>query len=264
MQTPELLSRMRGFYIRRAARVFGRRPFAVTTEVPLISFTFDDFPRSALLRGGAILATYGLRGTYYASLGLMGKQASTGTMFLREDLKLALQQGHEIGCHTFSHCPAGETPTNLFEESVLQNRSELADLSLKYEFRTFSYPISMPRVRTKERVARHFACCRGGDQDLNAGVADLNCLSAYFLEKTRDNPVAAKRLIERNRLVKGWLIFATHDISDTPTPWGGTPEYFSDIVRCAVDSGAQILPVIEALESLERNNIGQRQQRSAR
>jgi peptidoglycan/xylan/chitin deacetylase (PgdA/CDA1 family) len=243
---------MRAFYTRRAARILARRPFAINTVVPLISFTFDDFPRSALLSGGAILASHGLRGTYYASLGLMGKQAATGTMFIQEDLKLALQQGHEIGCHTFTHCAAGETPTNLFEESVLQNRFDLSRISLGTDFRTFSYPISVPRVRTKQRVARYFACCRGGDQDLNVGTTDLNCLSAYFMEKTRDNPAAAKGLIARNRQLKGWLIFATHDICDTPTPWGCRPDYFADIVQCAVDSGAQILPVIEALETLKR------------
>jgi hypothetical protein len=54
-----------------ATRVLFRRQFAVTTDVPLISFTFDDFPRSAFVEAGSILTRYGAVGTYYASLGLM-------------------------------------------------------------------------------------------------------------------------------------------------------------------------------------------------
>ena len=56
-------------------------------ESPVISFTFDDFPRSALLNAGAILRERGLAGTYYASFGLMGTKAPTGEMFEREDLR---------------------------------------------------------------------------------------------------------------------------------------------------------------------------------
>ena len=252
--TRRLWRRIRGFYVRRAARVLARRNFAINARTPFISFTFDDFPRSALQVGGAILKAHELRATYYASLGLMGTQAPTGTMFLRDDLESLLGQGHELGCHTFGHLHAGVTATSLFEESILRNRAELANLSRNVRFRTFSYPIGEPRVRTKQRISQHFACCRGGGQDLNAGIADLNCLSAYFLEQSRDNPTAVKNLIERNRRLNGWLILATHDISETPTPWGCRPAFFEEIVQYAQQSGAQILPVVEALEALESNS----------
>src|SRR5215831_4131083 len=79
-------------------RHFIRRPFPVRTAVPIVSFTFDDFPRSALLRAAPILKRYGVRGTYYASLGLMGTQGPPGAMFQAEDLGELVQQGHELGC----------------------------------------------------------------------------------------------------------------------------------------------------------------------
>src|SRR5438046_156889 len=91
-----LWARLQSRYIRSSARLFCRRPFAINGEGPLISFSFDDFPRSALYVGGAILQRFGLTGTYYASLGLMGQQSPTGTMFLLEDLKTLLDQGHEL------------------------------------------------------------------------------------------------------------------------------------------------------------------------
>ncbi len=223
----------------------------IRAQHPFISFTFDDFPRSALLVGGAILNRFGLAGTYYASLGLMGKEAAAGPIFVSSDLTTLLEQGHELGCHTFSHCHSWETATATFEHSITENRAALKDFLPGAEFKTFSYPISPPRARTKAKIAKHFLCCRGSGQTLNAGTTDLNQLSAYFLEKSRHNIQSVKNLIEQNRQDRGWLIFATHDISDDPSPFGCTPEFFQDVVQYAVRSGARVLPVVKALEVLQ-------------
>ena len=42
---------------------FGRRQFRLRSDAPYVSFTFDDFPRSAYLEGGRVLAERGARGT---------------------------------------------------------------------------------------------------------------------------------------------------------------------------------------------------------
>jgi peptidoglycan/xylan/chitin deacetylase (PgdA/CDA1 family) len=242
--------RVCGRYRRESSRRFFRRPFTIQTETPFISFTFDDFPRSALLTGGEILNQFGAAGTYYASLGMMGKEAPTGTMFVPEDLKLLLDQGHKLGCHTFGHCNSWETDPSAFEQSVIQNQRSLSDLIPGASFRTLSYPFSVPRPRTKQKIAKYFACCRCGGQTYNVGEVDSYNLSAYFLEKNRNDPTSVKEVIEQNRLAKGWLILATHDLSRSPTPFGCTPAFFEDIVRSAVDSGARILPVIQAWEAM--------------
>jgi peptidoglycan/xylan/chitin deacetylase (PgdA/CDA1 family) len=256
-------SRVRSRYSRESARLLCRRPFVIDSGIPFISFTFDDFPRSALITGGAILQRFGLNGTYYASFGLMGKQAPTGRIFERDDLNVLFKQGHELGCHTFDHCNAWETEPCLFEKSIVKNQHALNDLVPGASFQTLSYPISVPRAQTKNRVAKYFVCCRCGGQTFNAGKVDLNYLSAYFLEKSRNDPEKVKKLIEQNRRVRGWLIFATHDICQNPSPFGCTPEFFEDIVKCAVDSDAQIVPVIQALEALHTLRSTLRQQSPA-
>ena len=243
-------SRARGYYRRTAASWVFRRPFAIRTQLPLISFTFDDFPQSALLVGGAILNRFGLAGTYYASLGLVGTDTPSGRIFVPSDLPALLEHGHELGCHTFSHCHSGRTKVSVFLDSIIQNQLALSELLPGAFFRTLSYPISPPQARTKQKVAGHFMCCRGGGQTFNAGTADLNYLSAYFLEKSRGNIQAVRDVVDVNRDARGWLILATHDISPTPSPFGCTPDFFEDVVRYAVSSGARILPVIGALEAL--------------
>jgi peptidoglycan/xylan/chitin deacetylase (PgdA/CDA1 family) len=224
-----------------------RRPFLMCTDVPIISFTFDDFPRSALLTGGAILKRYEVRGTYYASLGLMGKEAPTGAIFLAGDLESLLAQGHELGCHTFAHCHSWKTRPSVFEESIIKNQAALDELLPGASFRTFSYPIMCPRPQTKRITGKYFTCCRGsGGQTFNVGKADANHLHTYFLEKSRENPERVTNLIYQNCRARGWLIFATHDVCDSPTPYGCTPAFFEEIVQCALNSGARILPVLEA------------------
>jgi peptidoglycan/xylan/chitin deacetylase (PgdA/CDA1 family) len=245
-----LLIRVQKYYHRKASTLLFKKTLMVSAQRPLISFSFDDFPESAFRTGGTILRHFGLNGTYYASLGLLGKDSESGRIFGSTDLKLICKQGHELGCHTFSHCHSGNTATRIFEEAIIENRNALRTLLPGAEFRAFAYPISCPRPLTKLRTSKYFMCCRGGGQTYNVGSTDLNNLAAFFLEKSRDAIRPVRDLIDQNRQARGWLIFATHDISDNPTPYGCTPTFFEEVVRCAVDSGACILPVVKALEVL--------------
>jgi peptidoglycan/xylan/chitin deacetylase (PgdA/CDA1 family) len=246
MDFADLANRASGRYQRTSARWLFRRPFRLHSDVPLISFTFDDFPRSALLTGGSLLTRFGVRGTYYASFGLMGGDGPTGPIFRREDIRPLLEAGHELGCHTFEHCHAWQTDSRLFEQSVIRNQATLDEIHPRTRFRSLSYPISPPRPMTKRAAARRFACCRGGGQTFNHETTDAGYLAAYFLEKDRDHPEVVERVIDQNARANGWLILATHDVCDDPTPFGCTPAFFERILSYAVGSGARIVPVIEA------------------
>jgi peptidoglycan/xylan/chitin deacetylase (PgdA/CDA1 family) len=248
-----------------ATRVLFRKPLAVRTALPLISFTFDDFPRTAFLEAGSILERYGVLGTYYASLGLMGKPSQLGPMYEAEDLKELVHRGHELGCHTFGHCHSWDTPPEAYERAILENQQALAQVLPGASFQTFAYPHSAPRLAVKNVAGRHFRCCRGGGlkagrylhrhtaggQTFNWGVTDLNYLCAFFLEKSRDNPEAVRSLIDQNARARGWLIFATHDVCADPSPFGCTADFFEQVVQWSLESGARILPVVKALEVVQ-------------
>ena len=57
---------------------YARRDFTLSTDVPYVTFTFDDFPRSAFCAGGRILAGHGVRGTYFISLQRLGSPSVSG------------------------------------------------------------------------------------------------------------------------------------------------------------------------------------------
>jgi peptidoglycan/xylan/chitin deacetylase (PgdA/CDA1 family) len=242
---------LKNYYRWNLVTRFARRDLRMENRCPMISFTFDDFPRSALQVGGEILRAQGFAGTYYACLGLVDRDSPVGRIFSGADLEDLLAHGHELGCHTFGHCPAWNTEPEAFEASILENRRALARLLPRASFKTLSYPINLPRLRTKRRAGRHFACCRGGGgQTFNRGTIDLNNLQAFFLEMSRDRPESIRKIIDRNCAARGWLVLATHDIDDRPTRFGCTPALFDKVVRWAADSGARILPVARALEEI--------------
>ncbi len=244
-----------GFYNRLVFTGFYRRPVTMRNAAPIISFTFDDFPRSAYRVGGTILKTHGFRGTYYASLGLMGTHAPVGEIFSREDLANVVADGHELGCHTFGHCDAWKTAPRLFERSIIENERRLSELLPDASFKTHSYPIAGPRPHTKRRVAKHFPCCRFGGQTYNAGVTDRYLLFAYFLEQSTHDLDSVKRMIDSNSEACGWLIFATHDVCVEPTRFGCSPRFFEEVVRYAGRSGAVVLPAGDAWDIVNGHRI---------
>jgi peptidoglycan/xylan/chitin deacetylase (PgdA/CDA1 family) len=229
-----------------------RRPLRIIAGSPLISFTFDDFPRTAWLNAGAILNRYHLRATYYTAFGLMGKQGAVGEMFLPEDVRAVLNHGHELGCHTYGHENAGRTTSAAFEASILNNRRILNEVVTDHSFRTLSYPFSFPTPGVKQTAGQYFACCRGGGQTFNKGTADLNSLSAYFIEQANGCPRAVRDIIDQACLSRGWLILGTHDVCAAPSRFGCTTDFFEEVVEYAAGSGARILPVADALEELKQ------------
>jgi peptidoglycan/xylan/chitin deacetylase (PgdA/CDA1 family) len=254
MTLRSLPARAVGRYRRLACTSLFRNPVKMRNEAPIISFTFDDFPRSAYYTGGAILRAHGFRGTFYAAFGLAGTLEPVGKIFSREDLVKLVADGHELGCHTFGHCHSWNTAPAAFERSIIDNARRLHELLPEAVFKTLAYPLSGPRPNTKRRAARHFSCCRGGGQTYNAAVVDRGLLSAYFLEQAK-HPDFVKRMIDGNADACGWLIFATHDVCETASPWGCTPGFLDDIVRYASRSGASVLPVGQAWDLVQAGRI---------
>jgi len=232
-----------------------RRSVPIKLATPIISFTFDDTPQTAFTHGGAILETYGARGTFFVCLGMLEASSPSGTIASRLDLLRAVEQGHELGCHTFDHRDSWETLPHVFQMSVHENRKALNRLCPGIVFDSFAYPLCDPRPATKRLVGNLFKCCRGGGQAINSGSADLNLLKSFFIDShKRGCSDSAFRLIDRNCGLKGWFIFATHDVDKNPSEYGCTRDDFREIVAYAASSGSLILPVRKACELIQNES----------
>jgi hypothetical protein len=141
-----------------------------------------------LLTGGAILKSFGLKGTYYSSFGLMSTQAPVGEIFPPADLRELQRQVDELDGTPLAIAMPGRQNRPHLKTLSCRTGAVLNELLPGASFQTMSYPINVPRVLTKSITDRYFVCCRGGGQTFNVGTADLNCLSAFFLEKSRHAP----------------------------------------------------------------------------
>ncbi len=86
--------------------------FRLRNATPMVSFTFDDLPKSAVTTGAGLLEARGARGTFYVSGGLVSVGTSQWETGDSSDVLALHRNGHEIGCHTFSHqraCDLDET-----------------------------------------------------------------------------------------------------------------------------------------------------------
>jgi len=258
MQSPGLIARARGKVRRLLAAKLGRRIAPIRSPVAIISFTFDDAPKSAFDVGGAILKDYGARATYFMSLGLLGTETEVGKIASASDLASAVEDGSELGCHTFDHLDAWHTPSSVFMDSVARNQEALHRLLPGARFTTFAYPKSGAKLSIKAALGKIFACCRGGGQTANLYSTDLNLLNACFLDRrTGVSPEFIRRLVDYTAWERGWLILATHDVAADPSPFGCTPKFLKEVVQYASRSGAILLPLGAAFATLISSNSPQ-------
>lgn len=228
-----------------------RRNAVLKTQSPLITFSFDDFPRTALGAGGAILEDMGVRGTYYAAVGLMGSVSEVGPIFINEDLRTLIDKGHELASHTYSHVPARTTAISRYRDETIRGHAALVENLGLPATRNFSYPFGEVTLEVKRNVAPSMMSCRGIGKGFNGPVVDLNLLRANSLYGGIEGLAKACSLIDRNAALGAWLIFYTHDIQTNPSPYGCTPELFEKVVRAALRSGARVMTVADAMALTE-------------
>jgi peptidoglycan/xylan/chitin deacetylase (PgdA/CDA1 family) len=227
------------------------RKISLRDTPPIVSFTFDDFPRSALTNGGAILQSHNARGTYYVAMGLIGITNHEGEHFQMQDLQDLLQQGHELGSHSFGHLSALKTPLQAFRADAMRGESELRHLRSDCAPGNFAYPYGDVGFAAKPAIGVCMRSCRGTRAGINAPFADLNLLKANKLYSKTFSLDSVECLCRENHRQRGWLIFYTHDIRDNPSDYGCTPSEFESAVRAAARSGTTILTISHALDTIQ-------------
>jgi len=238
-----------GMRRRLISSTFQRR-FALGDRGPIVSFTFDDFPRSALTEGGAMLKSFGARGTFYTAMGLMGSVTELGEQFRQVDLDTLLGDGHELGHHTLGHVSCrSSTPDNFIEE-VKRGRTAIEKLTGSARPGNFAFPYGEVTLRGKRLVGAQVASARGIWPGFNGPVVDMNLLRANSLYGDGAECGRVKELILENERRRSWIIFYTHDVRPSPSRYGCTPDLLEFAVSYAAQRGARILPVADVVAEL--------------
>ncbi len=221
-------------------------------ETPIISITFDDFPKSAVDIGAREMNARGLRGTFYTCAGLAGQTNHHGRLFDPEDLPRLEAAGHEIAGHTFDHMDCLTLSDAALERELSKNSATLKQMGVKQSVDNFAFPFGQNSAALKARLGAEFKSLRGITDGVHAGNADLNELkSCGFYSGTAGRVI---KRIENLKARPAWITIFTHDIQDSPTQWGCTEVEFISLLDAAELSGARIMTIRDALKTLEADH----------
>ena len=234
---------LKGKLRRRIVRLQARRPARVELSRPMVSFSFDDVPVSAIDTAGPMLEARGARGTYFICAGIAGADSRMGRYASRDEVLAAQAKGHEIACHTFRHLDCGAADSLAIETDIACNDAALADWGVE-PTTTFAYPYGDVSHAAKQVTGGRFALARALHHGLIETGTDLNQAPAVGIEGP-DGAKIALGWLERAAQRKAWLILYSHDVRDNPSPVGCTPRAMQQLIDAAVERGFDIVTVAE-------------------
>jgi peptidoglycan/xylan/chitin deacetylase (PgdA/CDA1 family) len=222
-------------------------PFRLRNETPMVSFTFDDIPKSAATVGAAILEEHDALGTFYVIGGQVGTSSALWDMVDGEDIIALHRKGHEIACHTFSHKRACDLDAETLNAEIEHNQQYLRTLDPSIQIENFAYPFGYGSLVRKRLLKTVFKSCRSIVPGVNSGTVDLQFLRAMPLIDRRINRDGIERAFDEAQTNNGWLIFYTHDVADEPSPYGCSPALLREAVEAASRRKIPVLNMAEAL-----------------
>ena len=221
--------------------------FQLRNTGPMVSFTFDDLPKSAVTMGADLLEAHGARGTFYVSGGLVDVGTEDWTAGDGNDVLSLRRRGHEIGCHTFSHLRVCDLDEAALADEIARNRDYFHALDPSLEIETFAYPFGYGSFARKAQLKDRFLTCRSIVQGVNAGSVDLQFLRAMPLIDGEIDHDGIERAFDDAETNNGWLIFYGHDVTDRPSPYGCTPALLDHALEAAVRRKIPALTMAEAM-----------------
>jgi peptidoglycan/xylan/chitin deacetylase (PgdA/CDA1 family) len=241
--------RVSGMAARFVARNSRSKLLDLRDAPPMVTFTFDDVPVSACELGAGILESFGVRGTFYVAGRGCGTASPDGPECASIDqLRPIWANGHEIGCHTYSHPAVRHMAIDELKSELDRNQATLAEINGNIVLRNFAYPYGDLSLRTKRYLESRFDSCRSSHAGINTGLADLGALNAWPLQNAALDRDKIIRLIAETVHRRGWLIFYSHAVAEHSGRFGVSPDLLECAVSTAKRAGCVLANVAETLK----------------
>jgi peptidoglycan/xylan/chitin deacetylase (PgdA/CDA1 family) len=225
------------------------RPATIPESRRIVSFTFDDVPRSAVANAAPVLDEYGVKGTFYVAPGM-----PTGEFVSHGDIRTLAAGGHHIGCHTLTHYSLARGTAEGLYRDALAGKDVLDRILGEHPTEHFSNPYGAVSVRAKTLLQSVFATMRTSRPGVNVGGVDLSYLRAEPLYSYGPG-VNLDRVRRRLRSLAprgGWLILYTHGVSDPPGRHDSSRDDFRRVTELVMGADASVLSIPEALAAIRR------------
>ena len=157
------------------------------------------------------------------------------------------RNGHEIGCHTFSHSRACDLDAPSLATEIARNRRYLRALDPSIKIENFAYPFGYGSFGRKGQLKQAFQSCRSIVPGVNSDTVDLQFLRAMPLIDHCISRDEIERAFDQAQTHNGWLIFYTHDVVGQPSVYGCSPGLMNHALEAASKRKIPILNMAEAL-----------------
>ncbi len=225
-------------------------PLASSPASSLVSFTFDDFPKSAADTGADILEAVGARGTYYACSRFSGQSNIVGDLFDERDIAALAKAGHEIGSHTRGHIDCAQTPVEIALADIENGDADLAAMGGPAPITQFAYPFGETRLALKRALKGRYRGARGVLFGMNQRGSDALQLRAIEIDADSSSHARAMNAIDYAARKPVWLVFFTHDVRASASPFGVTPSTLKQISIAVRDAGLPMATMSGAMDVL--------------
>lgn len=210
----------------------------VTPDRPVVSFTFDDFPKSALT-GADIIEKAGGKAGFYACTSLIGQKSPVmGEMFDAATLAELSARGHEIGAHSHRHMDCARQNLMAVERDIGENLVALSEAGHTGTVSAFAWPYGEATFPAKLWIGDVFSTARGVLPGVNRHEVDRTQLRAVELSDTAASRRRALAMLKTCIETKGWLFFFTHDVSTSPSKLGAPTALIEELAQQALVDGA--------------------------
>jgi peptidoglycan/xylan/chitin deacetylase (PgdA/CDA1 family) len=217
------------------------------SERPIVSFTFDDVPKSAATLGAELLQEYDGHGTFYVAGGLVGSDSEQWAHATAPDLIALHRAGHELACHTFRHKRLYELDGAELVAEANRNEAFFKTLDPSIHLQNFAYPWGLGDFRRKRALSRRFDTCRSVQPGINQGIVDPQFLLSMPLEESHTDATHVDRALDEACKRGGWLIFYSHQVAAVSSEFTCSPALFRHALAGARRRDMQIASVAEAV-----------------
>lgn len=240
---------------RRVAKWVVNKPLVLKNEQPIVTISFDDIPATAATNGAKILQAYGARGTFFVAGGLCGTDDRRNLWrHAGQDAIVELaREGHEIGCHTYSHHNVQSLDSSTLVAELDTNKAFLEGLDCSIQIENFAFPYGSCGFRQKRVLEERFKACRGSRPGIQFRRVDLGMVSSVELYDIDIDANTVRKLIDETVRHCGWLVFHTHDVKYAPTKFGCSPSLLEATLKSAELMGATVLSMRDALKAISRD-----------
>jgi len=231
--------------------LFPSKPVVSKLTSPLVSFSFDDFPKSAATIGAEIMEESHILATYYLTGSNCQSCFENVEQYDGDDVLRLYKAGHEIACHSYAHPRLrGRTKEEIAVDLANNLSFARALIGQDFQFQSFAYPYGEFDASSRGLMGDSFETARGVYRGVNKATIDFANLRTVPLELRRFNAAYLRSHIDDAIKNNGWIIFFTHDVADNCTNYGSTPKILFDTIQEVKSAGIEVLTVRDAARKI--------------